>query len=148
MKFFQVWEEIARSSGGATQPLDRSNRSGPLVLRPGGAQEEPTEEETDSRRISYRNPVSRWIGRSCVEFSLWRRSAQKNRSEPLDLSRDPDSRRICGSYMEVKSSWIGGESRREESSSGYRPSGNRSSRGRENRDIESLEIPTRSEPSS
>jgi hypothetical protein len=25
-------------------------------------------EETDSRRISLRNPVSRWIGRRCAEF--------------------------------------------------------------------------------
>ena len=30
-------------------------------------------------------------------------------SEPLDLSRDPDSRRIYESYTEGKSSWIGGE---------------------------------------
>jgi hypothetical protein len=43
-------------------------------------------EETDSRRISLRNPVSRWIGRRCSEFSLWRKRKEKG-SEPSDLEQ-------------------------------------------------------------
>jgi hypothetical protein len=34
---------------------------------------------------------------------------EENRSESLDLRQIPDSRRICRSCMEVKSSWTGGE---------------------------------------
>jgi hypothetical protein len=41
----------------------------------------------------FRNPVSRWIGRRCSEFSLWR-SAQENGSGPSDLEQIPVSRRM------------------------------------------------------
>jgi hypothetical protein len=54
-------------------------------------------EETDSRRISCRNPVSRWIGRSSAKFSLWRRSAQEEQIWVVRSGQIPDSRRICGS---------------------------------------------------
>jgi hypothetical protein len=37
------------------------------------------ERRTDSRRISRKNPVSRRIGKSCAELSLWRRCAQGER---------------------------------------------------------------------
>jgi hypothetical protein len=34
---------------------------------------------------------------------------EENRSKSLDLRQIPDNRRICGSCMEVNSSWTGGE---------------------------------------
>jgi hypothetical protein len=56
-------------------------------------------------------------------------------------SMNPVSHRIYRSYEGVKLSWAGGEkSRHKELSSGYRPSGDQDSQGRENRDINSHEI--------
>jgi hypothetical protein len=43
-------------------------------------------EETVSHRISPRNPVSRWIGRRCIEFKCMN-DAQKNGSRSLDLEQ-------------------------------------------------------------
>jgi hypothetical protein len=89
-EFFQVWEENTGS------PREHSNRqiggerrSAPLDFH---VQEElrrsVQERRTDSRRISRRNPVIRWIGRSSTRFSLRRRSAREKGSEPSDLRPD------------------------------------------------------------
>jgi hypothetical protein len=56
--------------------------------------EECTRWDNLSRWISFRNPVSRWIGLRCSEFSLWSVRG-KNGSRPLDLgpfTRQPSDR--------------------------------------------------------
>jgi hypothetical protein len=76
-EFFQVWEENTGSSREhSNRWIDRERRSAPLDFH---VQEElrrsVQERRTDSRRISRRNHVIRWIGRSSAQFSLRRRSA-------------------------------------------------------------------------
>jgi hypothetical protein len=103
LKFFQVWEESAGSSGGAAQPVVRS--AGEEIWTVDFYVQEELrrslqKEETDSRRISLRNPVSRWIGRRCSEFSLWRAHKEEG-SEPSDLEQIPVSRQIGQELHEV-----------------------------------------------
>jgi hypothetical protein len=51
-------------------------------------------EGTDSRRILTRNPVSRWIGRRCSEFSLWSKHTRIKGSGLSDLEQVPENRQI------------------------------------------------------
>jgi hypothetical protein len=78
-KFFQVWEKVHRKLRRAQQPSDQRRRE--IWTIDFHVQEELRrslqKEETVSRRISLRNPVSHWIGRSCTKFSLWSRRAEE-----------------------------------------------------------------------
>jgi hypothetical protein len=79
-----------------------------------------------------RNPVGRWIGLRCSEFSLWS-VRRKDGSRPLDLgpiTRQPSDR--TGAVRGLPS--------------GVQPSAYRDSQGQENRDTSSLETSGRSEP--
>jgi hypothetical protein len=104
-------EESAGSSGGAVAAVGSAGekRYEPLKIHiQEGAQEKFTEEESDNRRISYRNPVSCWIGRRHAGVKPLE-ERRENRYEPSDLEKIPVSRWIYGSCEGVKSSWIGGE---------------------------------------
>jgi hypothetical protein len=94
--------------------------------------EECTRWDNLSRWISFRNPVGRWIGLRCLEFSLCS-VRRKDGSRPLDLgpiTRQPSDR--TGAVRGLPS--------------GVQPSAYRDSQGQENRDTSSLETPGRSEP--
>jgi hypothetical protein len=76
------------------------------------------------------------------EFAEEKEDRDPQPLDPIQISRKADSRQICRSCEGDKPREQEEKSRHEELSSGYQPSGDRSSQGRENRDIESLEIPT------
>jgi hypothetical protein len=107
--FFQVWEESAEAQEGATTAV-RSAGEKKIWTIGFYVQEElrrsAQKEEIDSRWISFRNPVSRWIGRRCSEFSLWRSAGE----EAVDLGSDPSADQIL-EQIDQPSDWTGGAAR-------------------------------------
>jgi hypothetical protein len=132
MKFFQVQEESAGSSR-VSRVANRLTGEEDLdhwFLNPGEAQEERTKEEIVSRRISLR--YSSVIGsREDDQILASGVSAQKIRSGPSDLEQ------VTHQSLDRTGAARG-------LPSGLQPSKYRESRGQENRDTSSFEMPGRS----
>jgi hypothetical protein len=83
LEFFQVQEESVKlRREHRSRQIGREEDLDHWFSRPGRRQEKRIEEEIDNHWISFRNLISRWIGRRRSEFSLWRM-----RKRRADLSR-------------------------------------------------------------